>query len=59
MNLNITGLSFNILPEINQDYDNKLSTIERENMKTHERKVNGEMEKSQRQMNELNFGERE
>lgn len=48
MNLNITGLSFNILPEINQDYDNKLSTIERENMKRHERKVNGQMEKSQR-----------
>lgn len=47
MNSNITGLSFHILSQINQDYDNKLSTKERGNMKRHERKVNGQMEKSQ------------
>lgn len=49
MNSNIRGLSFHIVSQINQDYDNQLSTSDHEKriVQRHEITVNGQIEKAQ------------
>lgn len=47
MNSNIRGLSFHIVSQINQDYDNQLSTSEKRIVQRHEITVNGQIEKAQ------------
>lgn len=47
MNSNIRGLSFHIVSQINQDYDNQLSTSEKRTVQRHEITVNGQIEKAQ------------